>query len=132
MATPSSNTCAPFDAALTQVEQALAVVTERLVQGEANELQRACESLQHALLACSRIEARSLQSLSMDVKLSARLQSVRAGVAQVREHVARRAAAVQRSLQTLLPSHSAPTYGRGAAAFGRGSRPAASFTSLSA
>jgi hypothetical protein len=114
------------------VEQALTLVGQRIVQGQASELQTACQDLQQAMLACGRMEPQWLQPAQSDQAMRARLQQVRSGLAQVREHMARRAAAVQRSLQTLLPSNVGSTYSRSAAAFGRGSKTAASFTSLSA
>jgi hypothetical protein len=121
-----------FSASLTAVEQALALVNTRLVEGSADELEAACQSLQRAVLACPGVRQQGLKSLSLDAKLRARLQIVRLGMAQVRENMARRAAGVQRALQILLPGAPVATYGRAAATFGSGRKSEASFTSLSA
>jgi hypothetical protein len=132
MTTAAKSFLREFNASLTGVEQALALVNTRLVQGSADELEAACQSLQRAVLACPGIRQQGLKSLSLDAKLRARLQIVRLGMAQVRENMARRAAGVQRALQILLPGAPVATYGRAAAAFGSGSKSEASFTSLSA
>jgi hypothetical protein len=121
-----------FDDALSQVELALEGVRSCLVQGQAGELEAACQSLQRGLLQCSRLDPQWIKPVQADAEMRNRLHKVRAGVALVRENLARRAAAVQFSLQTLLPSAAGATYGRQPAAFGRSSRTAASFTSLSA
>ena len=132
MAAPVPSKPSEFGAALTRVEQALAEVGAHLAQGQASEFELACQTLQGAMLDCSRVDARWLQSLPSASALKTRLSVVRAGIAQVREHMARRAAAVRRSLQILLPTQAAATYGRGPAAYGTGKKSVASFTSLSA
>ena len=132
MAAPVPRKPSEFDATLTRVEQALAEVGAHLADGQAGELEMACQTLHGAMLDCSRVDPRWLQSVSSDATLKARLKVVRAGIAQVRENMARRAAAVQRSLQILLPTNGATTYGRGPAAYGAGQKSLASFTSLSA
>ena len=132
MATSLQSSSAVFDAALTRVEQALALVGGHLAQGRANDLEAACQTLQAAMLACSRIDPQWLKTLSADRKLQSRLQLIRLGIVQVRESMARRAAGVQRALQILLPTGAVATYGRAASAFGSGTKSAASFTSLSA
>jgi hypothetical protein len=132
MAAPAPSKPTEFDAALTRVEQALVEVGAHLADGQASELEAACQTLQSAMLDCSRVDPRWLQALSSDRALQTRLKVVRAGIAQVRENMARRAAAVQRSLQILLPTNGAATYGRGPAAYGAGQKSVASFTSLSA
>ena len=128
----TTSTAPALNAALTQVEQALARVGECLVAGQAAELQQACQALQLNVMACSRLDRAWLSGARSDVKLQGRLNAVRVGLAQVRENMARRAAAVQRSLQVLLPSSGGATYGRSASAYGRNSKSDASFTSFSA
>jgi hypothetical protein len=130
--TPVPRSSPIFDDALSQVEQALDSVCTCLVDGPASELEAACQSLQRGLLQCSRLDPQWIKPVHADVALRTRLHKVRSRVALVRENLARRAAAVQFSLQTLLPSAAGATYGRSAASFGRSSRTAASFTSLSA
>ena len=129
---PTASTAPAFHAALTQVEQALELVGDRLVAGQPAQLQQACQALQQNVMDCSRLDPAWLSSGRGDVKLQARLNAVRAGLVQVRENMARRAAAVQRSLQVLLPSSAGATYGRSASVYGRNSKTAASFTSLAA
>ena len=129
---PAASTAPVSHAALAQVEQSLALVLELLVAGKPAELQQACQTLQQHVIDCSRLHPAWLGGARGDVKLQARLNAVRAGLAQVRENMARRAAAVQRSLQVLLPSSAGATYGRSASAYGRSSKTDASFTSFSA
>ena len=132
MSTPAQSFPPEFELALTGVEQALALVRAHLAQGNVSEMEAACKSLQNAMLAWSRMRAQWLRALPANPPLKLRLEATRIGIAQVRESLARRAAGVQRALQILLPTGSAATYGRSAAAFGSSSKPAASFTSLSA
>ena len=121
-----------FERALSGVEQALEQVRAHLAQGTVSEMEAACKALQNAMMAWSQMRSQWLKTQSASPQLKLRLEATRVGIAQVRETLARRAAGVQRALQILLPSGSAATYGRGAAAFGSSSKSEASFTSLSA
>ncbi len=121
-----------FERALSGVEQALEQVRAHLAQGNVSEMEAACKALQNAMMAWSQMRSQWLKTQSASPQLKLRLEATRVGIAQVRETLARRAAGVQRALQILLPSGSAATYGRGAAAFGSSSKSEASFTSLSA
>ena len=132
MTNPAQAPAIEFETALSRVEQALERVNAHLAQGPASGLEAACQSLQDAMMACARARPQWLKNLPANPKLKMRLELVRAGMAQVREHTARKAAGVQRALKILLPSSSAATYGRGAAAYGAGQKSVAAFTSLSA
>jgi len=121
-----------FEAALLRAEQALELVSAHLMSGQAMELESSCTTLQHELTQCTRLAPESMAGGGGAQHLQLRIKSLRFGLVQVREGLARRAAAVQRSLQALMPSSAAATYGRHGAAYGRSSRTAAAFTSLSA
>lgn len=128
MTRPVSSPATPFDAALERAEQALEQVTQRLACGEVDGLEGACQALHQAILTCSHAAA----GVQMDGQRPLRLKKLYAGFALAREGLARQASVTQRSLQTLLPSSGPATYGRQAAAFTRGDKTAAAFTSLSA
>jgi hypothetical protein len=115
---------AALAAALAQVEAQLESVGQALVAGDAPALQAATATLRDIAATFSQRMATpgALAALSKDPALRSRLLGIGRSMGQHRTQMARRAAVVSRSLESLMPS-TAPsrrvTYGAGTAMRGR-------------
>lgn len=109
---------AALEAALADVEQQLQRMAQALLQPDAHLVEQASTGLRTAIGVFADAARRAPLQLE-DPALRPRLMAANQMLANQRENLARRAAGVDRTLQSILPSHALPTYsgapGRGSA-----------------
>lgn len=117
---------------LVAVEQHLQAMSDVLIAGDAVGFEGHCSALQSLMSDLSHAYRAIPSEVAASRALKNRLRVLGQSVALQRESMARRAVAVDRELQVILPSQQVPTYGRPVGGYGQNGRTVGRFTSMHA
>ncbi|KTT09355.1 hypothetical protein NS331_25140, partial [Pseudacidovorax intermedius] len=98
---------------LQEVERQLDAVDARLLEGDAPALEAACNGMRQVAAGFSNVLESALSAEVFDADFRDRIEGVAQRLRVLRAGIARRAAAVERSLSALLGTQDQPTYGAG-------------------
>lgn len=98
---------------LQEVERQLDAVDARLLEGDAPALEAACNGMRQVASGFSNVLESALSAEVFDADFRDRIEGVAQRLRVMRAGIARRAAAVERSLSALLGTQDMPTYGAG-------------------
>lgn len=128
----NSITPTAFMQSLVAVEQQLQAMSDVLIAGDAVGFEGHCGALQSLMTDLSHAYRAVPPEATANRTLKNRLRVLGQRVALQREGMARRAGAVDRELQVILPSQQVPTYGRPVGGYGQNGRTVGRFTSMHA
>ncbi len=121
-----------FMQCLVAVEQQLLAMADVLISGDAVSFEGSCGVLQSLMLDFSQAYKSVSPEASSGRTLKDRLRVLGQSLAQQRENMVRRAVAVDRELQVILPSKQGTTYGRPVGSYGQNGCSAGRHTSIHA
>lgn len=98
---------------LQEVERQLDAVDARLLEGDAPALEAACNGMRQVAAGFSNVLESAMSAEVFDADFRDRIEGVAQRLRVLRAGIARRAAAVERSLSALLGTQDQPTYGAG-------------------
>ncbi|SIQ14580.1 hypothetical protein [Pseudacidovorax sp. RU35E] len=96
---------------LQEVERQLDAVDASLLEGDAPALEAACNGMRQVATGFSNVLESALSAEVFDAEFRDRIEGVAQRLRVLRAGIARRAAAVERSLAALLGTQDTPTYG---------------------
>jgi hypothetical protein len=108
-----------FESQLSQFEAQLALLFDALALNNANELVVASAGLQSMTVAFSKVLRNAAVGLQGNLAGQLRIRKMAAGLASVREGLARHSVGVERGLAALLPTAQTATYAPSAGGFVR-------------
>jgi len=123
---------ADLEQQLSDIEQQYAQLALAVEQGDTDALESVSVHLRHSAVELAHTLERAALDAPARQAFALRLQKVAAGVGVQRGGVARRAAAVERALNAVVPATREVTYGKAAGPYGAASRQTGAFKRLAA